>query len=252
MGAVVVDCAIFLTSRAVRPLRAYEMLHGTRRQAVWTHPKRTVHNRRRNLRVFSHRVTKHRCCAYTSSGGERYQRAKDSAAAAFAVNNFRFFVLLDSGQTLMRQSGGSFTVPEVWNGSEWSEYARGLHAITGVGEDPWSQGEWADEISEEMAQKIAADRGIDLYAADRTQDDTKIERSADVDLTDFPDRTPVKHFEGGVVYAATRAGKSVLIFDESTMSDLLDEDDRNGRSFVRVIEFQNETERQKYIERRFH
>src|SRR5436309_15876969 len=75
----------------------------------------------------------------------------------------------------MRQKGSLLSVPQVWNGSEWSDYPSGRHAITGQGEDPWSQGEWADEISEQEAQKIAAERGIDLYASESAQRSATIE-----------------------------------------------------------------------------
>ncbi|MEO5753170.1 MAG: hypothetical protein ABIR38_00495 [Chthoniobacterales bacterium] len=167
------------------------------------------------------------------------------------MSSFRFFVLPDPRETLMRKRGGSLSVPEVWNGSEWSDYPSGLHGITGVGEDTLSQGECADPISEEKAGQIAAQRGIDLHASGAREREVRVERRADFDLTDFQNTTVVKQFEGGVIYTATGAGKPVLILDESTLADLLNEEDRAGLSFVSVIKFENAAERQNYIERRF-
>lgn len=45
-------------------------------------------------------------------------------------------------------------------GWTYSPYA--LDALTGMGEDPYSCGEWADEVSEAEAAEIAGERGLSL------------------------------------------------------------------------------------------
>ena len=60
--------------------------------------------------------------------------------------------------------------PEVWRKGRWvtgSAYV--MDAITGMGEDAYSCGEYADEISVAEAEQVAARNGIDLYA--RNPDD---------------------------------------------------------------------------------
>ncbi len=46
--------------------------------------------------------------------------------------------------------------------SGWAYTSYALDALTGMGEDPYSCGEWADEISEAEAAEIAEARGLSL------------------------------------------------------------------------------------------
>ena len=55
--------------------------------------------------------------------------------------------------------------PEIWRDGNWitgSPYV--MDAITGMGEDPYSCGEYAEQISIEEAESYAAKNGIDLFA----------------------------------------------------------------------------------------
>lgn len=65
---------------------------------------------------------------------------------------------------LIRQRDGHGH-PEVWKNGRWvygSAYV--MDAITGMGEDPYSCGEWAFDISVQQAEAIAAKLGIEPYA----------------------------------------------------------------------------------------
>ncbi len=76
--------------------------------------------------------------------------------------HFRFWFSDKYG--LIRDSP-RISFPEVWKG----KWVRGtpyvLDAITGMGEDPWSCGEWADEWSNAQAEDYALRWLVDLYAA---------------------------------------------------------------------------------------
>ena len=65
----------------------------------------------------------------------------------------------------------------------------------------------------------------------------------------FPDKTLLKGFEGGAVYAAEKEGKFYLILDESTMASILDEEDLPDE-LVKTIEFDTVKERDEYIKSR--
>lgn len=55
--------------------------------------------------------------------------------------------------------------PEVWRDGQWvvgSPYV--MDAITGMGEDPHSCGEYADQWTSDQAATYAAEHGIDLFA----------------------------------------------------------------------------------------
>jgi len=69
-------------------------------------------------------------------------------------------------------------------------------------------------------------------------------------LDDFPDRAVLRGFEGGCVYTAQRADKFYVIQDESTMADLLSEEDQAGLQFLTVLEFSTPSERAAYIGKR--
>ena len=66
---------------------------------------------------------------------------------------------------------------------------------------------------------------------------------------DFPDKTLLKGFEGGVVFSAEKEGKFYLILDESTMASILDEEDLPDE-LVKIIEFDSVEERNEYIKSR--
>jgi hypothetical protein len=73
------------------------------------------------------------------------------------------------GHGLMRRPSGAgpFDHPEIWNGRRWMPgSAYDLDALTGMGEDPWSCGEFADRWDLNRATEYAAAHGIDLYAKD--------------------------------------------------------------------------------------
>jgi hypothetical protein len=70
-----------------------------------------------------------------------------------------------------RRAPGLRWHPEVWKEGQWvtgSEYV--MDAITGMGEDAFSCGEWADHWERAQAEAFAAQHGIDLFAdnADET------------------------------------------------------------------------------------
>ena len=65
----------------------------------------------------------------------------------------------------------------------------------------------------------------------------------------FPDKTVLKIFEGGIVYLAEDGENFFLIIDESTMASILDEEDLPDE-LVKIIEFDTEEERDKYIKSR--
>ncbi len=65
----------------------------------------------------------------------------------------------------------------------------------------------------------------------------------------FPDKTVLKIFEGGIVYLAEDGENFFLIIDESTMASILDEEDLPDE-MVKIIEFDTEKERDKYIKSR--
>ena len=59
----------------------------------------------------------------------------------------------------------------------WAYTPYALDALTGMGEDPYSCGEWADEVTEAEAAKIAEARGLSLTMEP-------------ADATDEPQRVP--------------------------------------------------------------
>lgn len=78
---------------------------------------------------------------------------------------FEFWMGEGHGLIRMGARGGH---PEVWceRDAQWeigSPYV--MDAITGMGEDPYSCGESATEMSREQAEEYAKANGIDLYAA---------------------------------------------------------------------------------------
>ena len=63
----------------------------------------------------------------------------------------------------------------------------------------------------------------------------------------FSDLTFLKGFEGGVVYSGQREGKPFLVVDESTLSEFLDESDKDLLDgLIQIIEFENQYEFDNY------
>ena len=58
-------------------------------------------------------------------------------------------------------------------------------------------------------------------------------------------------FEGGAVYTSERAGKFLVILDESSLDELLPSDELEGIELVKTIEFESEAERSAYLLKRF-
>lgn len=64
----------------------------------------------------------------------------------------------------------------------------------------------------------------------------------------FPDRVLLRRFEGGAVYTAERAGKFYVLQDESTMAELLPDEDLGD--LEKVLEFDTPADREAYIRER--
>jgi hypothetical protein len=58
-------------------------------------------------------------------------------------------------------------------------------------------------------------------------------------------------FEGGAVYTAEKDGKFLVITDESSLADLLSEDDLKDMNLVNTVEFSSESERAEYLLHRY-
>ncbi|HLY61847.1 MAG TPA: hypothetical protein VKV95_13960 [Terriglobia bacterium] len=73
------------------------------------------------------------------------------------------------GHGLLRRpsTSGPFGHPQIWNGRRWAPGSPyDLDSITGMGEDQWSCGEYADRWDLNQATEYAAAHGINLYAKD--------------------------------------------------------------------------------------
>jgi len=78
---------------------------------------------------------------------------------------FKFWFSEERGLIRQRSDLGSLWHPEVWDGTRWvtgSAYV--MDAITGMGEDAWSCGEWAQSWDLDRAEGYAKEHGIDLFA----------------------------------------------------------------------------------------
>ena len=78
---------------------------------------------------------------------------------------FKFWYSENRGLIRQRSEPGSLGHPEVWDGTRWvigSAYV--MDAITGMGEDSWSCGEWAQPWDLAKAEAYAKEHGIDLYS----------------------------------------------------------------------------------------
>jgi hypothetical protein len=59
-------------------------------------------------------------------------------------------------------------------------------------------------------------------------------------------------FEGGAIYKAIKDNKHFLIIDEGTLADFLEEDDQDILDqLVKIIEFENEDELNKYLQEHY-
>lgn len=58
-------------------------------------------------------------------------------------------------------------------------------------------------------------------------------------------------FEGGAVYTSERAGKYLVIIDESAIADLLPPEELEGIELVKTIEFGSDADRTAYLLKRF-
>lgn len=63
--------------------------------------------------------------------------------------------------TVVRQRGRSFEV-ETLTPAGWAYDPYALDAVVGMGEDPYSCGEWCDELTAAEAARIAASMGLSL------------------------------------------------------------------------------------------
>ena len=77
-------------------------------------------------------------------------------------------------------------------------------------------------------------------------------RRSPLTQADFPEARLLVGFEGGSVYTADRLGKFYIIQDESSMADLLSEEDLADLTdaLVQVLEFDTVAEREAYIQDR--
>ena len=67
----------------------------------------------------------------------------------------------------------------------------------------------------------------------------------------FTDSKMIGGFEGGAIYRAIKDNTHYLIIDEGTLADFLDQDDQDLLDqLVKIIEFENEDELNKYLEER--
>ena len=103
----------------------------------------------------------------TESSGRRPRRLVRYRIliSASMAGGYRFWFSDKYGLIRQRSADGPFGWPEVWSGAAWHRGERDvLDAITGLGEDPWSCGEWADDWTEDQAKDYATRWAVDLYA----------------------------------------------------------------------------------------
>ncbi|MDX9712563.1 MAG: hypothetical protein RBT56_08570 [Ignavibacteriaceae bacterium] len=68
----------------------------------------------------------------------------------------------------------------------------------------------------------------------------------------FYDSKMIGGFEGGAIYKAIKDNKHFLIIDEGTLADFLEEDDQDILDqLVKIIEFENEDELNKYLQEHY-
>lgn len=70
-------------------------------------------------------------------------------------------------------------------------------------------------------------------------------------ITELPDLTLFKRFEGGAVYTQDHKGKYNVVIDESSIADLLSPEDLDDMELIKVLTFDTEQERLAYLANRF-
>lgn len=70
-------------------------------------------------------------------------------------------------------------------------------------------------------------------------------------ITELPDLTLIKRFEGGAVYTQDHKGKYNVVIDESSIADLLSPEDLDDMELIKVLAFDTEQERLAYLAKRF-
>lgn len=80
-------------------------------------------------------------------------------------SEFKFWLWESHGIIRQKCTGSPWNELEVWVNGEWViGPPEAMDAVTGMGPDPWSCGEYAEELSIEQAGAFAAANQIDLYA----------------------------------------------------------------------------------------
>jgi hypothetical protein len=77
---------------------------------------------------------------------------------------YQFWMADVHGLVTVKRTEVGVCNPEIWRDGNWitgSPYV--MDAITGMGEDPYSCGEYAEELSMEEAKSYAEENGIDLF-----------------------------------------------------------------------------------------
>jgi hypothetical protein len=72
-------------------------------------------------------------------------------------------------------------------------------------------------------------------------------RQSDLPPEALSPRTRLASFEGGTIYTAELFEKFYVIIDESTMADLLSEDDLADLTLIKAFEFDTADERITYL-----
>lgn len=81
------------------------------------------------------------------------------------MDNYKFWFSDSHGLIRQRSEPGQTAYPEIWRDGRWRKgFPSVVDAITGMGPDPYSCGEWADSWSRQKAAIFAAANGIDLFA----------------------------------------------------------------------------------------
>ena len=70
----------------------------------------------------------------------------------------------------------------------------------------------------------------------------------------YSDLSIYREFEGGTVYVARGVGEWLVITDQSTLIDMLSEEDQIGerQSAIRILSFTSKDERDHYVSSRWH
>lgn len=107
-----------------------------------------------------------------SSGRTKYRDTDANEEAELAETTDYEFWLWDQHGLIRRKRDSLVTLrPEIWRSGHWEDagpYA--LDAIIGMGEDPYSCGEWAHQLSLDDAREYAAANGVDLLGSSEVLD----------------------------------------------------------------------------------